>query len=204
MYLPTVMVVFRNGEYNQKKKKLWKIIFLVLNFQWATKIRRLSLYVCIFHVKCSKKPPTLQIKIMSWASVCLGQPPGSKDTHKWSGCSSGKQLAYKQDCMQKLKWCLLCSAAADLFNELMEKLLFFCLCFLCEACEWGLWMKAKSLNSTGHQQKPKAVDNKLRLTERKKNYSNFHGIALMCLAGPHPFALPQGSLKAEANFHPAV
>lgn len=162
MYLPTVMVVFRNGEYNQKKKKLWKIIFLVLNFQWATKIRRLSLYVCIvciFHVKCSKKKTTLQIKIMSWASVCLGQPPGSKDTHKWSGCSSGKQLAYKQDCMQKLKWCLLCSAAADLFNELIEKLLFFCLCFLCEACEWGLWMKAKSLNSTGHQQKPKAVDN---------------------------------------------
>lgn len=65
-------------------------------------------------------------------------------------------------------------------------------------------MKAKSLNSTGHQQKSKAVDNKLRLTERKKNYSNFHGIALMCLAGAHPFALPQGSLKAEANFHPAV
>lgn len=97
--------------------------------------------------------------------------------------------------MQKLKWCLLCSAAADLFNKLMEKLLFFCLCFLCEACNGGLWMKAKSLNSIGHQQKSKAVDSKLKLTERRKNYPHFHGNALMCLAGAHPFALPQRILK---------
>lgn len=97
--------------------------------------------------------------------------------------------------MQKLKWCLLCSAAADLFNKLMEKLLFFCLYFLCEACDWGLWMKAKSLNSTGHQQKSKAVDSKLGLTERNKNYPHFHGIALLCLAGAHPFAFPHRILK---------
>lgn len=113
----------------------------------------------------------------------------------WKSSPSGKQLAYKQDCMQKLKWCLLCSAAAESFNKLMEKLLFFCLYFLSEACDWGLWMKAKSLNSTGHQQKSKAVDSKLRLTESKKNYPHFHGIALMCLAGAHPFALPHRILK---------
>lgn len=115
----------------------------------------------------------------------------------WKSWPSGKQLAYKQDCMQKIKWWLLYSAAADLFNKIMEKLLFFCLCFLCKACDWGLWMKAKSLNSTGHQQKSKAVDSKLRLTERKKNYPHFHSIALMCLAGAHPFALPQRILKQK-------
>lgn len=128
IYLPTVMGVFGNGEYNQKTRKLWKRIFLVPNFQWATKTRRL---VCTFNVKCSKKFANKNHAL----SLCLPRSdcrskewrhPQMISLFLWKSWPSGKQLAYKQDCMQKLKWCLLCSAVADLFNELMEKLLFFC------------------------------------------------------------------------------
>lgn len=102
--------------------------------------------------------------------------------------------------MEKLKWCLLCSAA-ELLNERMENFLFFfsCLYFLYEACECRLWIKAKSLNSTGCQQKSKAVDNKLRITERKKNCPDFHGVALKCLAGACRFCFATEGFESRSQ-----
>lgn len=67
-------------------------------------------------------------------------------------------------------------------------------------------MKAKSLNSTGHQQKSKAVDNKLRLVERKKQRKTiaiFMALLLCAWLGFTPLPCLRRVWK-EANFYPVL
>lgn len=102
LYLPTVMVVFRNGEYHQISRKLQRRIFMALNFQWAKTIRRSSLCICTFHVKSAKKKKELQVKITA-LSLCLGETPSSTNTlhlqavrlFLWQSWPSGKRLAHR-------------------------------------------------------------------------------------------------------------
>lgn len=80
--LPTIMAVFRNEKYNQKS---WSLIFSGLQ-----KSEDSALIFALFMWNAQKEKKKNQIKIMPWASVCLGQTPGRKDTHKLSCCSSEK------------------------------------------------------------------------------------------------------------------
>jgi len=114
------------------------------NFMWFSReILKNQKYQSVSKRHCSK-PLSAQVKLQGAQTHC---------TYKRLGCSSGKAdpqgsiLLPRQDFMQKLKWCLLWSAVAELFNKLMENLLFVCefwICFLLLSVllTWSMWARA--------------------------------------------------------------
>lgn len=118
------------------------------------------------------------------------------------GNPQGSSFLLSQDCIQKLKQCLLCSLAAELSTNNRRIWVFSLSVLLYEAHEHWLWIKAKPLISSSRQQKSKGVDNKLRLIERNKPYPHFSDISFQCLAGIHSICLDAEEFDSRGQFLP--